>query len=376
LVQLAAQRASFRRYSTTGRFFQGGTLRRVRRPYKLRSHHIKINLDVVLGSDHYVFAYAHPLSVPDCYVSGPLTIKPRIEIKDNVILLFGALEGLPSISADKLIIDPQGEDLLTILDSNLIKAREIAIVANEREIMVCEKPIRQCVKVIFKRYPRVASIVAKRGPFGALAFDRRYIHQIPAYEAERVFKIGSGDVFSAVFSFMWAVREEGISSAADFASRAVAYYVNDPYLNFTEKKLGNARPLAQRRKTAQIYLAGPFFTMADFLILAEARRATSELGAEVFSPFHHVGFGENSVVAKKDLRALTRSECVLALLHNCDPGTIFELGYARAQGIPVVAVAENVKPSDLTMLLGSGCVLEHDFCTAVYKSIWTAFRGY
>jgi nucleoside 2-deoxyribosyltransferase len=333
-----------------------------------------INLDIFLGRSHYVFAYAHPLSHPDCYLSGPPEKRTPKKITDDVILLFGAIEGVPSIQADKVILDPQGENLFDILDKGIISANQIAIVANEREIALgpASSPA-QNIRGIFAKHRQVATVVVKRGAFGATIFDRRGIERIPAYVSQRIFKIGSGDVFSAVFSYMWGKCEEGIIPSVDAASRSVACYVGDPYLNFKKADIGRVKPFIQRRKVAQIYLAAPFFSVADFLILAEARRSLIELGAEVFSPFHHVGFGETKKIVAKDLRGLSNSRCVLALLETCDPGTLFEVGYARAKGIPVIAVGSNNKESDITMLAGTNCIVESDFCTAAYKSIWTAF---
>jgi len=49
---------------------------------------------------------------------------------------------------------------------------------------------------------------------------------------------------------------------------------------------------------------------------------------------------------------------------------MFEVGYARAKRIPVVAVAEAVDATPLTMVLGSGCVVTNDFTTGVYAVCW------
>ena len=48
-----------------------------------------------------------------------------------------------------------------------------------------------------------------------------------------------------------------------------------------------------------------------------------------------------------------------------DPGTLFEVGYATYAGLPVVALAQSTKCSDLTMLQGSpNCRVVDDFSTA------------
>jgi hypothetical protein len=317
-----------------------------------------IRLNIRTGRSHYTFVYAHPLSRPDCYRSGPPDDYKWRNITDEVVLVFGAIEGLPSIRAEKLILDPQGGDLFELLESGILSARQIAIVANEREIAIGPgSNMSEKAQWILTKYPQVTVVIVKRGPFGATVFLRRRVEKISAYESRKVFKIGSGDVFSAVFAFMWGSRGEDSALSADFASRTVACYVDDPYLNFTRADISRPKPFVPRRRKAQLYLAAPFFTVSDFLMLADVRRSLSELGCDVFSPFHHVGYGEPKAIVAKDLRGLADSECVLALLQNNDPGSLFETGYARAKGIPVVVVAENAKGSDATMLAGSGCII-------------------
>jgi len=57
------------------------------------------------------------------------------------------------------------------------------------------------------------------------------------------------------------------------------------------------------------------------------------------------------------------------------PELFFEIGYARARGKPVIVFVQNEKEGDLKMIDGSECCLCRDFCTAIYKTIWTALRA-
>jgi nucleoside 2-deoxyribosyltransferase len=57
-----------------------------------------------------------------------------------------------------------------------------------------------------------------------------------------------------------------------------------------------------------------------------------------------------------------------------DPGTVFEVGYAKKMGIPVVALAENEREEDLKMMAGSGMTITDDFVTAIYRSVWCLGR--
>ena len=61
---------------------------------------------------------------------------------------------------------------------------------------------------------------------------------------------------------------------------------------------------------------------------------------------------------------------VLALIDGADVGTIFELGYAHAKGIPVVAFAQSMNEEDMKMIVGSGAHVVSDFTTAVFMTAW------
>jgi len=61
---------------------------------------------------------------------------------------------------------------------------------------------------------------------------------------------------------------------------------------------------------------------------------------------------------------------VFAILNGLDTGTVFEVGYAVRKGIPVVALAQNVKDEDLKMLTGTGCTVLDDFASALYQAVW------
>ena len=171
---------------------------------------------------------------------------------------------------------------------------------------------------------------------------------------------------------MWGKKNKSSVESADLASRSVACYVADPSLNFRSADLKRASPIIAKRESAQIYLAAPFFNLSDELFLDEARQCLSKFGIKVFSPLHHVGKGHSKIVAAKDIKGLRESNAVLALMHNSDPGTIFEIGYARSIGVPVVAFCEAAVERDLTMLEGTGCQIEYDFCSALYKAFWAA----
>lgn len=100
--------------------------------------------------------------------------------------------------------------------------------------------------------------------------------------------------------------------------------------------------------------------------------ALRAMGLRVFSPLHEVGLGQAHEVAPRDLDGLRSSRAVFALIDGLDPGTIFELGYARSLEKPVVVLAESASDESLKMVKGTDCEVVPDFVSAIYRVAWAA----
>jgi nucleoside 2-deoxyribosyltransferase len=81
-----------------------------------------------------------------------------------------------------------------------------------------------------------------------------------------------------------------------------------------------------------VYLAGPFFDLAQVWLIEQARANLREMGLEVFSPYHDIGLGSANDVVAKDLEGIDASHLVFAIADGLDPGTLYEIGYARTKG--------------------------------------------
>jgi nucleoside 2-deoxyribosyltransferase len=122
----------------------------------------------------------------------------------------------------------------------------------------------------------------------------------------------------------------------------------------------------------KIYLAAPFFDVGQRWLVEVVRSALMDLGAEVFSPLHDVGYSVPDAAAH-DLAGLATCDSVLALLDGSDPGTVFECGWATDHGIPVTGFCQRGDPEALSMIRGSGANVRDDLSSAVYAAIWRAF---
>jgi nucleoside 2-deoxyribosyltransferase len=314
-----------------------------------------------------VFDYFTPLSPPAVSARGAVAIGPRT-MKGGTILRYGMLENRDelNVDADTLVVDPQGE--LSAVTS-WGKFRRLAVVANEREAAQVgggtsvEDAARQLLNAT-----RADVVVVKCGARGALVVSAADIQSVSVWPADYVFPIGSGDVFAAAFAYAYGEQQLDAVSAARYASRSTAHWCASraepallpTYLGSEELPFGE-RPL--------VYIAGPFFGLAQVWLVDLVRHALGELGARPFSPLHDVGRG-GSEVAKADLEALDRSDSVLALLDDLDPGTVFEVGYAMRRGTPVVAYLDPRPGQHMVMIEGSGVEVVDDLSSAVYRSIW------
>lgn len=335
-----------------------------------------VNVDVVSAPTEQTIAfdYFHPLSVPEHDWDG--RIHAALIVKGDVVLRYGFMEGDAVVTATTAVFDPQSSGVR--FEANGSSAPRLATVLNDIELRAHTgvDDVAAAATSLLRNDDDV--VVVKRGARGAEVYRRKHeTAVVPAYRTERVFKIGTGDVFSAVFAHYWAEADLDAAAAADRASRAVAHYVSTGALPIPDAGLEVGDALSTDFSPGRVYLAGPFFTLSQRWLIEELLAALSNMGAQVFSPFHEIGLcgGRGAAaVAEADLDGLRGCDAVLAVLDGSDPGTIFEAGYARSLGMPVVALAENVQKQDLTMLEGSGCDIAPDLTTAVYKTIWASMR--
>ncbi|MFT3723891.1 MAG: PfkB family carbohydrate kinase [Hyphomonadaceae bacterium] len=322
----------------------------------------------------YEFVYRHALAQP-CVSPWPPEDPKHAIVSAPLVLRYGAIEGDFKVQADVAIYDPQSPDKPAHFRANGSTAKQLAIILNRQELIAFGGVDElDAVRTLIKA-DQADVVVVKNGAYGANVYNAGgLLTRVPPLETIRISKIGTGDIFSAAFAYWWGHKKESPVDAAMKASKCVAAFCESQVLNFNVaiNYPFHAAPDPKPEKT--IYLAGPFFSTGQFLLVDEAAHLIQKLGGKVFSPYHHVGKGSPSYVVPKDLEGLDNAATVLAIVDGNDAGTLFEVGYARAHDIPVVALAESPKGHDLTMLIGTDCEIVEDLCTAVYRAIWSSWR--
>ncbi len=346
----------------------------------IRATMAAFNVDLVptTAPEPINFYYFHPLSNPE--IDPPpanISRQSSIHVSGEVVLRFGMMEGDAVVRATTAVYDPQSGLSPEGFSANGSTADRLAIILNEGELglLTGKHDVAEAAQTLMVA-ERADVLVVKAGTRGATIWTKEGASAlISVYRSERVFKIGSGDVFSAAFTWFWGKEGRDPVEAADLASRSVACYCNTRHLPLPDpKELAAMQPLRTDAKPGKIYLAGPFFDIGQRWVIEEALTCLRMLGAQVFSPLHEVGFGDPDAVAKEDLKGLECCDAVLAIVNGGDPGTLFEIGYARDRGMPVVALAEDVHDRDLTMVAGSGCEVARDLASAIYRAVWASMK--
>lgn len=340
-----------------------------------------IALQAVIAETDIWFRYRHPLAKPDIYPANPPDLSERASVRAECALVFGMIEGRAKVAAKRAIYDPQDGFRAKRFSENGSSAEELVVLASlsEGRALTQKWSAEEIADELLADSNCVAAVI-KCGPQGALVATGAAREWVGSFPTARVWKIGSGDVFSAAFAHKWFAEGAPALDAARFASRMVAEYVSTRMEVFDADRMKRIRADAAEAEVtrdqpmpktdARVYLAGPFFTTAQQWFVDEVRSSFQDLGFAVFSPIHEVGEGPPNEVGPADIFALEESQLVFAIVDGLDAGTLFEIGYARSRNIPVVCLAESVESKSLTMLLGSGCEVYDDFAASIYAACW------
>ena len=329
--------------------------------------------NIIKVDDMLYFDYTHPMSRP--IITGLNKNRHAVEANGKYVIGFGMLEASVKLTGEYVVYDPQSPTHPLSFKEQGGAAHHLALVMNETEAKMLsdEQDLLKIRDRLFER-EGCECLVIKRGAKGASVFHSKDDagSVIPAYKTEQVWPIGSGDVFTTVFAYYWFNGYTPVESAMKASKAAAIYCESAGSYEELPQKMQKSYVELNPHKKGNVYLAGPFFTLSEKLFVAECRHLLSAMGVEVFSPYHDVGEGKAEEVAPKDIEALNACDCVFAIIDGLDSGTLFEIGYAVAKGKKVVAYVENETDGALKMLKGTGCDIQSDLTTAIYKTCWYA----
>ncbi|UWZ36406.1 nucleoside 2-deoxyribosyltransferase [Dactylosporangium roseum] len=331
------------------------------------------------------FRYFSPVTAP--VIDGPSAAHTAaLSADDETVLAFGMVETGPrSIRARRLVVDPQRPRDLTRLDLTGLHADAVAVVANARETRALAGGIadlRAAARRVRGASGAVAVVVkdSARGCMVLTGDGEGTLTRVGPYPTRTVWPLGSGDVFAAAYAHAWDKGAEPVE-AARIASSSAAWWSGTRATVVPHQVLGGAPvdevlpdagpELAVPDNDPLVYLAAPFFNLAERWLVETCRSVLIGLGAQVFSPLHDVGPGGDEV-ASRDLDGLDRAHAVFALLDGWDPGTVYEVGWAHRKGLPVVGFLQGPSHEGTKMLVGTCAELHQDLSSALYRAVWAA----
>lgn len=309
------------------------------------------------------FSYFHPLSRPLVIPKLDTIAKYGLmSIEAPSVLRFGMLEGSAVVTARRAVYDPQTSQDPENFRSNGSTADALAIVLNEDEVraMAGRDSVEEGAKQLLTD-SRADVIIVKRGSKGLMVCDAISQIYMPAYKSPRVFKIGTGDIFSAVFAVHWAELNCTPALAADIASRAVATYADLVQLPVPVMP-EHHYPKIPIGTPGIILLEGSIGTLGERYVLEEARYCLRMLGGDVVCP---------------KLDRLTSDDLEISAVLVCADGYGDDISYlfrlARG-GSKVVVFSEKDTNISSRLIEESNAVVMSDFTTAIYHSYWASVR--
>lgn len=137
--------------------------------------------------------------------------------------MFGMIECKATIDAIYAVYDPQSTFETLSFRETGSKAKHLALVLNEKEIYVLANAnhinnIEDTIRIIAEK-ENAEVVVVKRGPEGALLYHNNKFSSIPLYVTEKVWKIGSGDCFSAHFALNWILLKSRLKRVPSMLQR-------------------------------------------------------------------------------------------------------------------------------------------------------------
>lgn len=298
------------------------------------------------------FAYFHPLSDP---VLAPerstIAPQPALRAEGEAVLRFGFVEGDAVVVGRRVVYDPQSVGDFAPFTKNGSSATALALVLNTDELRAAtgRDDLMQAANAILETGADV--VISKCGVHGAMVHTRDALPVVvPAYWSQTVFKIGTGDVFSAAFAHSWAQLGQDPVEAARAASRSVAHYTASRTLPLPPLAAWPSGRPVRARKNGVVHLVGSTARLADRWLFEEAAWRLGQLGTQVRR------------WDKVELNILEDGACLM-LADQLEPADVAALT-ARIDPVRLVVLSEADFPQP------SGVLVTSDFATALYWACW------
>ncbi|MEH6721576.1 MAG: hypothetical protein V7704_22100 [Aurantimonas endophytica] len=264
------------------------------------------------------------------------------------------------MQAAQAIYDPQTAFRPEPFGANGSRAKRLALVMNEIELYRYTEctDLATAAANAMTQGDQETVVVVKRGVRGVTVYEADAAPMdVPAYYSSRVFKIGTGDVFSAVFAHHWGEAGISATAAADLASRSVSAYCETMSLP-VETELINSREPLTGRAPSRVVLHGSTCTIGRRYTLEEARFRLKELGMDVHSPR----------LEESLCNAILEDASALIIADGLSQADIHRL--CTSQPYVNLIILDEEGRFDIATFSDFGAKLFPDFASALYHASW------
>lgn len=312
----------------------------------------------------FSFHYLHPLAAPHLIGRRPEKLQNISLVGENV-LRFGCLEGEFQITANNAVYDPQGSG--ENFADNGSKADRLAIVLNESEATFQTRYAETHNAAKHLLHQEDAEVVViKRGAIGCLVATREGdVFEIPAFQTDRVFKIGSGDIFTAAFALAWLEQNCCAKVAAEFASQQAAHYVATRIIGLPEQ-LPIKMPVTANPSELSVLVVSDQLSLSDRWLALEAKRSLEALGVKTVTVLESFEWGM--------LTLLLAEHNQLLAIPTLDTGmAMTAIKFAQESDTPF-QIFNDIKDFSLPDYVSTKDTFS-DFAGCIYNTLWRANEG-
>ncbi|REG89374.1 nucleoside 2-deoxyribosyltransferase [Winogradskyella sediminis] len=206
---------------------------------------------------------------------------------------------------------------------------------------------------LFEKFCNVLVLKENRGGSRIYDFVSKQNYKIPSITQPIVHSVGVGDVYNACYVSHY--EKKGIEHAGYLASWVASEYALTTFPDDFKKNIarvlqaqiknlismGGCSLPWENRNSCSIYIAAPDFDYLDTTIIDNLVSALEYHNFRPRRPIKENGqISENSTREERglafveDINLIAECKILIAIYMNDDPGTMIELGYARANGIP------------------------------------------
>ncbi|MGY2982680.1 hypothetical protein [Bradyrhizobium sp. USDA 4508] len=203
-------------------------------------------------------------------------------------------------------------------------------------------------------------IIIRRRAGGAVLIDKHQSRDIPAYEANRWYRIGAGNVFCAMFAHYWGEKRMEPQRAAELASRSASYYASEQVMPMVGEDVLPPMETFNPAVECKVFIASPWKSMAREWLLNQAINSLHDFGVQTVSKYDLERPSTDSLLGDCD--------AVLVLAEGSDISSVFAVGLAKVRSLPIVILAEESKAVQLDWS-GTNCEVVYDFASAVYRAM-------